>query len=215
MRRFALATLVIGALQLAPGAWAAPAPESHGSTALPATVALRQTMRKLWSDHAFWTREYIVAAVAGDPDQAAAAGRLMKNQEDIGAAVAGFYGDAAGVKLTSLLKEHISIAVDLIKAAKAGDAAAQRRADTAWHQNGEDIAAFLSQANPHWPRPVLVEMMNMHLSTTTDEVVARLTKDWDKDVKAFDTVYQHLLDMSDALSDGIIAQFPARFGRDQ
>jgi hypothetical protein len=29
-------------------------------------------------------------------------------------------------------------------------------------------------------------MMNKHLSTTTDEVVARLTKNWDADVKAFD-----------------------------
>ena len=33
-----------------------------------------------------WTREYIVAAVAGTPDADAAAGRLLKNQEDIGAA---------------------------------------------------------------------------------------------------------------------------------
>ncbi len=216
MRRTAIAALVIGivgTLQLAPRAWAAPDPEGHGATAQPATTALREGMRRLWSDHAFWTREYIVAAVAGDPSQAAAAGRLMRNQEDIGAAVAGFYGDAAGAKLTSLLKEHISIAVDLIKAAKGGDAAAQQRADAAWHRNGEDIAGFLSQANPNWPRPVLVEMMNVHLATTTDEVVARLTKDWDKDVRAFDAVYQHLLDMSDALSDGIIAQFPARFGR--
>ena len=108
MRRFAIATLVIGTLQLAPCAWAAPASEGHGSTALPASAALKQGMRKLRSDHAFWTREYIVAAVAGDPGQAAASGRLMKNQEDTGAAVAGFYGDAAGAKLTSLLKEHIS-----------------------------------------------------------------------------------------------------------
>jgi hypothetical protein len=215
LRRLVIASLVVGTLQMAPGAWAAPAPDGHGSTAIPATTALREGMRKLWSDHAFWTREYIVAAVAGDPAQAAAAGRLMKNQEDIGGAVAAYYGDAAGAKLTSLLKEHISIAVDLIKAAKAGDKAGQQRADTAWHRNGEDIAGFLSQANPNWPRLVLVEMMNMHLSTTTDEVVARLTKDWDRDVRAFDAVYLHLLSMSDALSDGIIAQFPARFGRGQ
>jgi hypothetical protein len=136
----------------------------------------------------------------------------MKNQEDIGAAIAGFYGDAAGAKLTSLLKEHISMAVDLVEAAKAGDSAAQQAFDAAWHRNGEDIATFLSQANPNWPRAVLVQMMDMHLATTTDEVVARLTRDWDKDVRAFDAVYQHLLEMSDALSNGIIAQFPARFG---
>jgi hypothetical protein len=57
-------------------------------------------------------------------------------------------------------------------------------------------------------------MMNKHLSTTTDEVVARLTKNWDADVKAFDAVYDHILVMADALSDGIIKQFPAKFSTD-
>ena len=52
-------------------------------------------LRKLWSDHVIWTREYIVAAVAGTPDADAAAGRLLKNQEDIGAAIGPFYGQAA------------------------------------------------------------------------------------------------------------------------
>ena len=80
-----------------------------------------------------------------------------------------------------------------------------------WHRNAEDIADFLSGANPHWPRATLVAMMNTHLSTTTDEAVARLTKNWDADVRAFDAVYHHILAMSDALSDGIIEQFPNKF----
>ena len=59
-----------------------------------------------------WTRDYIIAAVGDQPDAQAAANRLMKNQEDIGGAVARFYGAPAGQQLTTLLKEHISIAVD-------------------------------------------------------------------------------------------------------
>ena len=173
--------------------------------------AFKQDMRKLWTDHVVWTREYIVAAVAGTPDQQAAATRLLKNQDDIGAAMAGFYGKAGGDQLTKLLKEHITIAVDLIKAAKAGDKAAQSAADTKWKANATDIADFLSKANPNWPRATLVDMMNKHLSTTTDEVVARLTKNWDADVRAFDAVYSHILMMADALADGIVKQFPDRF----
>ena len=168
-------------------------------------------MRKLWTDHVIWTREYIVAAVGDQPDAQAAAGRLIKNQEDIGAAVASYYGKPAGDKLTALLKEHISIAVDIIKFAKAGDKASQQQADARWHRNGEDIVEFLSKANPNWPRAALVQMMNAHLSTTTDEVVARLTKNWDADVRAFDAVYAHILAMADALSDGIVKQFPGKF----
>ena len=38
---------------------------------------VRLALRKLWSDHVIWTREYIVAAVAGTPDADAAAGRLL------------------------------------------------------------------------------------------------------------------------------------------
>jgi len=175
------------------------------------SATLHQNMRKLWTDHVVWTRDYIVSAVGDQPDQQAAAARLMKNQEDIGGAVAVYYGKPAGDQLTTLLKQHISIAVDLIKAAKAGDKAAQQAADTKWHQNGEEIATFLSKANPNWPRATLVDMMNMHLSTTTNEVVARLTKNWDGDVKAFDAVYDHILKMSDALADGIATQFPDKF----
>lgn len=177
----------------------------------PGAAALKQDMRKLWTDHVVWTRDYIIAAVGDQPDAQAAANRLMKNQEDIGSAVARFYGEPAGRQLTTLLKEHITIAVDLIKAAKAGDKPGQQQADTRWQQNAVQIAEFLSKANPHWPKATLVDMMKKHLSTTTSEVVARLNKNWEADVRAFDEVYEHILHMSDALSDGIVKQFPEKF----
>jgi hypothetical protein len=186
---------------------ATPAAAQHVDNA----TQLHQDMRKLWTDHTVWTRDYIVAAVDDRPDARAAANRLMKNQEDIGAAVAAYYGQPAGQQLTSLLKEHIAIAVDLIKAAKAGDEAAQKGASDKWQQNAVDIATFLSKANPNWPKDVLVTMMKVHLATTTDEVVARLTHDWEADVRAYDAVYNHILMMADALSDGIVKQFPAKF----
>src|ERR1043165_2586006 len=102
----------------------------HGEQA----AALKQDLRKLWTDHVVWTRDYIIAAVGDQPDAMAAANRLMRNQEDIGNDVGKYDGAAAGQQLTSLLKQHISIAVDLIKAAKAGDKAGQQQADAKWQQ---------------------------------------------------------------------------------
>jgi hypothetical protein len=195
-------SIVVGSLLIA-----APVRAQHVDRA----IQLHQDMRKLWTDHTVWTRDYIVAAVDDKPDATAAANRLMKNQEDIGNAVAAYYGAPAGQQLTSLLKQHIAIAVDLIKAAKAGDQAAQKLANDKWQQNAVDIAMFLSKANPNWPDGVLVNMMKMHLATTTDEVVARLRHDWDADVRAYDAVYNHILMMADALSDGIVKQFPEKF----
>jgi len=41
--------------------------------------------------------------------------------------------------------------------------------------------------------------------------VARLTRNWEADARALDAVYDHILGMADALSDGIIKQFPDKF----
>ena len=174
----------------------------------PKGMALKNAMRDLWADHVVWTRNYIVAAVADDPSASAAAARLMKNQEDIGNAIVPYYGAAAGTKLTSLLKDHITIAVDLVAAAKAGDNAKVSAADARWKQNAADIATFLSGANSNWPRAALLSMLNEHLSLTTQEATARIQKRWTDDVTAFDKIFDQAMHMADELSAGIIKQFP-------
>jgi hypothetical protein len=197
------------------GGAAAPVAKTSNASQADAAWMLKQDMRKLWTDHVVWTREYIVAAIGGQPEAQSAADRLMRNQEDIGNAVAKYYGDAAGRQLTALLKQHIGIAVDVVTTARAGDKAGFKQADDRWQQNGVEIADFLSKANPNWPRETLVAMMKKHLATTTTEVEARLNKNWNDDVKAFDAVYDHILNMSDALADGIVKQFPEKFGKSE
>ena len=172
---------------------------------------LRTALRKLWADHAIWTRQYIVAFASDGQDTGAAATRLLKNQEHIGNAIVPFYGEVAGARLTDLLKQHILIAVDLLTAAKAGDDAEFQRQDQRWSQNAEEIAAFLSGANPNWPKATVLAMLNQHLALATQEATARLQSRWADDASAFDSIFNQILGMADALSDGIVKQFPARF----
>lgn len=176
-----------------------------------AQCALRTALRKLWADHAIWTRQYIVAFASDGQDAGAAATRLLKNQEHIGNAIVPFYGEVAGARLTDLLKQHILIAVDLLTAAKAGDDAEFQRQDQRWSQNAEEIATFLSGANPNWPKNDVVDLLSVHLKLTKDEAVARLTSKWDDDVVAFDDIFTEIMTVSDTLADGIVKQFPERF----
>lgn len=176
-------------------------------------IELKMQMRKLWEDHIAWTRLYIVSAVNGLDSTDKYAARLLKNQEDIGNAIKPVYGDAAGDKLTALLKDHILLAAELVKAAKAGDSAAAAEAEKKWYANGDDIAGFLSGANPNWTKAALKEMMDTHLSLTKAVAVAAIGKDWDAEIKATDSNHEHILMMSDALSDGIVKQFPKKFSK--
>jgi hypothetical protein len=173
--------------------------------------SLRTAMRKLWSDHVWWTRNYLIAAIADMPELKETTDRLMQNQEDIGNAIVPYYGKKAGKKLTKLLKEHILIAADVVKAAKKGDAAQLKKADAQWHANADEIAAFLSKANPNWPYATVKEMMYMHLKLTTQEAVARIKQNWAADVAAFDKVFDEIMEMADALTNGIVQQFPDKF----
>lgn len=174
-------------------------------------TALGKAMRDLWADHVVWTRIYIIAAISDAPDAQAAANRLLANQDQIGQAIVPYYGQAAGTKLSGLLRDHILIAVDVVAAAKANDQAKLGDADRRWHANAADIATFLSDANPNWPREAVLSMMNEHLALTTQSATARLKKDWNADVAAFDKIFDQAMMMADALTDGIVRQFPARF----
>jgi hypothetical protein len=175
-------------------------------------LALRQDMRKLWEDHVTWTRLAVISLTTDSPDTQASVGRLLKNQTDIGNAIKPFYGKAAGNQLTALLREHIVIAADLIAAARKGDTEGVGSEQARWTANADEIATFLSSVNPRsWKPATMKAMMRAHLRLTTNEVVARLQKDWVADVRAYDRIHAQILNMADMLSDGLVAQFPGRF----
>jgi hypothetical protein len=186
---------------------------SHAAAALNhKQLAFHDGMRKLWEDHVTWTRLAIVSFAADLPDLSATEARLLRNQTDIGNAVKPYYGRKAGNQLTALLRQHILGAVALLQAAKAGDQAQIKQASDAWYANAKQIADFLHKANPHhWPRADLRAMMKTHLDQTLDEATHRLTGNFGADIRDYERIHRHILEMADMLSDGIMAQFPHRF----
>jgi hypothetical protein len=190
----------------------------HGDTARAAAsmtrkqVAFHDGMRKLWEDHITWTRLAIVSLAHDLPDLPATQARLLRNQVDIGNAIKPYYGRAAGDRLSALLKEHIVAAVALLQAAKAGDQNLIKQRSAAWYANGDQIADFLHSANPrNWPQKAMRQMMKEHLDQTLSEAVNRLTGKYAADLRDYDEIHHHILEMADTLSAGIIKQFPRRF----
>lgn len=179
----------------------------------PSTPAmdLRTAERKLWEDHITWTRNYIISALAGLEDAPVVVERLLQNQVDLGNAIKPLYGEDAGNALTALLKDHIVIAAEVVTAAKAGDKTTLKTASDKWTANADDLAKFLSSANPNWSEATLRDMLHKHLELTTGEVTSRLGKDWKKDIEFYDKGHEHMLMFSDVLTDGIVKQFPDKF----
>lgn len=172
---------------------------------------LKTNMRKLWEDHVMWTRNVIFNIMDDLPGKDQGVSRLLKNQDDIGEAIKTYYGVDAGKKLTDLLHVHITIAAEILKAKKTDNEIAFKAANDKWYLNADEISEFLCKANPNWKLAEMKKMMDDHLKLTTDEAMARKTKDYDADVKAYDRVHDEILEMSDMISMGIMQQFPDKF----
>jgi hypothetical protein len=207
---FFVALLISLTIFVVPSSKFASPPKTGAESTKP--LIFQDAMRKLWEDHITWTRVFIISAAADLPDKSVATERLLQNQVDIGNAIKAYYGDEAGNKLTTLLKEHITTAAEIVAAAKAGDKPKQDDATKRWFTNADQIATYLSDANPkNWPRAEMQKMMRDHLTLTTEEVVARLQGNWAADIAAYDKVHEQILQMADMLSAGIINQHSAKF----
>src|SRR3954471_5092758 len=189
MKRHGLA-VSLGVMMMAGlmrGAPAEAAPDAKaGAAHTMSATELRNGMRKLWTDHTTYTHVYIVSALAGLPDLDAVTQRLLRNQDDIGDAIKPIYGEDAGKKLAGLLRDHILIAADIVKAAKANDKKTVDAGEKKWKANADDMAALLAGANPNWKKPALTDMLHKHLDFVTQQVVARIKMDWQADIQAYD-----------------------------
>ncbi|HJP72035.1 MAG TPA: glycosyltransferase [Candidatus Limnocylindria bacterium] len=216
MNRFARVAALVGVLVLTAVIGMAASGDALARDNKQSAEAFRADMRQLWEDHIVWTRQYIVSAATSDvalPDADETLARLLRNQDDIGNAIASYYGQAAGDALAALLKDHILIAGQLVSDVKSGspNAAATQ---AAWFGNADDIATFLAQANPgNWPFEMMQDHMYGHLTLTAEEAVARIQGRYADDIAAYDQVHVQILGMADMLADGIVAQFPNRFSR--
>jgi len=55
-----------------------------------------------------------------------------------------------------------------------------------------------------------VDDADNHLALTAREATDRIQSNWTDDQQTFDNVYSQAMPMADALSDGIVKQFPSK-----
>ena len=174
-------------------------------------IDLMNLFRELWEQHGAWTRMTIMSIVFSLPDEKFSTNRLLQNPVDFEKALQPFYGSDASSKFSDLLKAHLIIAAELVKAAKAGDTATVSDAEIKWYQNADEIAALLGSINPYWYEKDWREMMHQHLSLVKSEAVSLLNKNYEASISVYDKTQNQALMMADVMSQGIIKQFPNEF----
>lgn len=135
----------------------------------------------------------------------------MQNPKDIANVFRKYYGDSVANTIEKLLTEHLVIGKDLIVALKNNNQVLAKELNDKWYKNADDMADAFSSINPFYPKEQIRQMLHEHLRLTTEEVAARLRKDYTADIKAYDMVQKEILAMSEFFVNGIVRQFPNMF----
>ncbi|MCC3357072.1 LysM peptidoglycan-binding domain-containing protein [Bacillus sp. REN16] len=176
-----------------------------------AEVDYRNDMRSLWEEHVAWTRMAIISLIFKLPDIEFVLKRLLRNATDMGNMVRRLYGDEAAAAYGNLIKEHLLIAADLVKAALAGDQKAAMEAEQKWYRNADEIAKFLSSGNPYISEDTFRQMFYEHLALTKQEALFMINKEFQKDIDVYDEIEKQARAMADTISDAMVLLYPDMF----
>ena len=190
-------------------ATAADAPSGPVPAKLAATQAAE---RDLWVGHIFWVRE--VARALADKNQTAAdlaEKQVVANAKAIAGSIEPFYGKPATDQLFKLLAGHYTAIKAHATATVAGDAAGAKKAIADLTSNANELAKFLSGANPNLPEASLKSLLAAHGSHHVQQNQQLAAHDMVGEARTWDAMKTHIYTIADALAGGIAKQFPDKF----
>lgn len=165
----------------------------------------KQTFRRLFTDHAVYTKFYIESALQTSPDLQAIAARLLENQKDIGNFIGSIlHSKKTADAVTKLLQEHILAAAGAVNALKSNNKQALDTAVKKVFDNSAEVSKAISSLNPHkLPYKMVLEQFNHHNQYVLDIATQHFQKDYVKELQTFDEYFDHMMHFSDMINYGL------------
>lgn len=92
-----------------------------------------------------------------------------------------------------------------------GEAKATEAAIQTASANADEIAAFLSGANPNLPKATLYALLIAHMGHHATQHQQLKGKQYADEAKTWEAMRMHMYTIADALGDAIAKQFPQKF----
>jgi len=217
--------LSVAAAALLPAAGSALATGAHAHVAAnaktsPARKAARTdktfrtaaVLRDLWVGHIFWVRAVSIAVI----DKHDGAGKVaeqqaVENAKAIAATIEPFYGAAAKESFFKLLAGHYTAVKQYLLATVSGDAAAQSTATQSLTSNADEIASFLSKANPYLPKDAVQGLLLAHGGHHIQQIQQLKDGKYEAEAQTWDEMKKHVYQIADATADALAKQFAKKF----
>lgn len=169
-------------------------------------LRLNEDMRLAWLNHVYWTRMYLMSAVADNTDQQAVEERLLETADEITDVFARYLPIATTRQLRNLLTEHIEIGGQIIQALKAKNMTDYDALVQEWYRNANQMAALFANYNPYFESRETRNMLLNHLDLTREEIEHQVNGEYEQSIDVFRDVEQQALAMADYFARGLLAR---------
>jgi len=172
----------------------------------------KAALRDLWAGHIFWIRNVVLDDTTNSSQaRDSAEKQVVANAKQIASTITPFYGEAASEKLFDLLAGHYRAVKEYADGTVTGD---KRRQDTALRHlasNADEIAVFLSGANPYLRKDALRGLVAAHGAHHVAQINQFQEKDYEHEAQTWEVMRRHVYVIADALTDALVKQFPTKF----
>ena len=169
---------------------------------------VKQALRDLWVEHTFSIRH---VATNNMDERDAAQKEVVANSKLIAHIMKQFYGDAISDALCRLLNSNYSAIREYSEASVAGNKPRQDAALALLESNTDDIADLLSRANPYLQRDTIQGLIAAHGSHQILQVNLYKERKYARVMATWPTMRRQVYVIADALTAGLVRQFPDKF----
>jgi hypothetical protein len=169
-------------------------------------------LRELWLGHIFWVRNVCVATFDKNELAAKAAEQqAVANAKAIAASIEPFYGAAARESFFKLLAGHYGAVKAYLVASIGADASAQSSATQSLTSNAEEIAVFLSKANPYLPKDAVNGLLLAHGGHHIQQIQQLQDRKYEAEAQTWEDMKDHVYQIADATANALAKQFAKKF----
>ena len=173
---------------------------------------LRTGLNQLFQEHIYLAGAATGAALGGrNAEFTAAAGALDANSVAIAKAVGSVYGADAETAFLPLWRRHIGFVVDYTTGLATKNSPKQQKAVNDLLGYTNDLAAFLSSANPNLPKMTVAELVKGHILSLKAAIDAQAAGDQAMAYLKLREAAGHMQMIGDPIAAAIAKQFPQKF----
>lgn len=176
------------------------------------TFETAAALRDLWIGHIFWVRAVSIATIEKrDVAARTAEEQAVTNARSIAATIEPFYGAAAKDTFFKLLAGHYGAVKAYLVSTVADDAAKQGTATQSLTSNAEEIATFLSKANPYLPKDAVNNLLLAHGGHHIQQIQQLKDHKYEAEAHTWEEMKNHVYQIADATADALAKQFADKF----